>query len=146
MSFNKALKSTLDKVIFDLATANGLDYVDMDGTALNSERLLKANNAIAWSKTGGSFEPRTFFDISFDVGGVTKNDPAQRISASIVDLVLSRFSPGSILDIYDYSGTIAPTQILATMTIVDAQEQPLITDAVEGLRLVSVNASGAKFR
>ena len=146
--FATCLKSSMDKAIKDLATSASLDYIDLDGTPLNSEKLLQAKNAIAWTHT--SYDPdlfAPFFNFVFEVGAVTANDPSQYTSMSVVDLILGRFGPTHTVDIYDYTGANAPVGAkLGDLFITDADVQGLLSDVAEGLRSVTVTARGVHYK
>lgn len=143
MSVVQALKATLDYEVDAIASGLGLDFVDLDGVALNSERLLEANNAIAWQKTGGTTGTGPWFDLTFDVGAITNNstDPNQQVSASLVDAIVSRFQPGTTVDVYPYPDTSSK---LACFLVSSAQEQPRVADVVEGFRAVTITGTGVK--
>jgi hypothetical protein len=144
--FRLALKSTLDKVIKDLADLNHLDFVDLDGAAINSAKLLEANNAVAWATAG--YSPYTgnvpFFDLTFEVGAITASDPSAYVSFDIIGMLMDVFSPLANFDIYDYSIATAGTTKRGTFTVINSAEQPLQTNDVEGLRIVVVTAKGSR--
>jgi hypothetical protein len=144
--FVLTLKSTLDKVVYDLATASSLLYIDLDGAMFNSGRLLEAQNAIAWALTG--FSPYHgnpyLFDLSFEIAAVTAGDPAAFTSFDIVGILLDAFPQLKSIDVYDYTGAQAGSTKHGTLTIIDAQVQPLQSNDVEGLRSISVTAKGSR--
>ena len=144
--FVLALKSTLDKTVYDIASANSLMYIDLDGQMFNSVRLLEAQNAIAWMQSG--FSPYHgnpyLFDLSFEVAAVTAGDPAAFTSFDIVGILLDAFPQLKSIDVYDYTGSQAGSARRGTLTIIDAQVQPLTSNDVEGLRSISVTAKGSR--
>ena len=151
--FVLSLKSTIDRVLSSLAASKGLTYVDIDGSSLNSEQLLRASPAVAWSQTSYQDEMRTpFFTFMYQVGAVSVNDPAQYQSMDTLGAVLDVMGPGHSIDIYDYSavaGVSGPTGPtggkLGDMIIIDAAAQPMASDLVENLRIVNITARGARY-
>lgn len=145
-TFNLALKSTLDKTVKGIANAASLDYVDLDGAALNSAKLLEAKNSIAWAQTHYSLDrSRVMFDLVFEVGAITTSDPAQYKSMDITGKLLDAFRPMSQIDVYDYSGTQAGTTKLGDLTILRADVQPLVSNDIEGFRSIAVTAKGVRY-
>ena len=144
--FILALKSTIDKAVFDLATANSLIFIDLDGAAIDSVKLLQAQDAMAWAQTG--YSPyrgnSPFFDLTFEVAAVTASDPAAYSSFDIVGHLLDAFPPLKSFDIYDYTPAQVVSTKRGTFTVMDAQVQPLVSNDVEGLRAVSVSAKGSR--
>jgi hypothetical protein len=146
-TFNLALKSTLDKAIKAIADASQLDFVDLDGTPLSSERLLQAKNAIAWAYSGlsSTVGGRVFFSLVFEVGAVTASTTGTYTSTDIAGTLLDVFRPYTQIDIYDYSGAQAGTSRLGDLSVVSADMQPLQSNEVEGFRAVTVVAKGARY-
>jgi hypothetical protein len=145
-TFSLALKSTLDKVVKSLADAGGLVYIDLDGSSLNSAKLLQAGNAIAWAQTHYSqASNRVIFDLAFEVAAVTTSDPAQYTSMDITGTLLDMFRPMTQVDVYDYSGEHAGTSKLGDFSVVSADVQPMQSNEVEGLRAVTVVAKGVRY-
>lgn len=141
MSFALSLKSTLDKLVFDLATDNSLAYVDLDGAYLSPDVMESTASALAWSLTTFSGNPQPpLYRLEFHVGGKTSDDPAQYKSLDIVSLITDLFAPDSYFDILDYSGEGTPTIKLGQLHVTSSESLPAQFDKVSGLRLVRVNA------
>jgi hypothetical protein len=151
VQFEVALKSTLDKAILDLATLHGLDYIDLDGAELNSERLLQAKNAIAWSQVHFSPHPgnNPFYNFTFDVGAVTPKDTdaSQFKSMEIVGELLTLFHPLALFEVYDwYTGDTGPTGARrGDFSVVRSSVASLAVNGVEGFRAVTIETMGVRY-
>jgi hypothetical protein len=144
--FALALKSTLDKAINDLATANGLVYLDLDGAYMMSDLLESQAAAIAWSMSHLVENPADpLYHLEFDVGGKTSEDPAQYVSLGLVGLISSQFRAGSSLKIMDYSGAALPTEVLGEIYVTASGAQPAQFDRISGYRLVHVTAKAVRW-
>lgn len=139
--FELALKSTLDKIILDLAATHGYQYLDLDGAYLMSDVMESDAAALAWSLSHLIENPRApFWHAEFEVGGKTSNDPAQYISVGIISLITSVFAVGNQIDIMDYSGPTPPTLKLGYLLVSAAGMVPAQFDRISGLRLMQIQA------
>ena len=144
--FSLALKSTLDKILLDIATANGYEFFDLDGSYLTPEKTESEKPAIAWSLLSLSEAPRDpFWNLQFEAGAKTSNDEAQYVSLEIVSIVQELFTVGSSFPIADYSGTNIPTQNLGEIIISHSGSTPAAFDRASGLRSIHVMATVQRF-
>lgn len=149
--FEMALKSSMDKLLFDFAVANSLDYIDLDGAELNSERLLEARNAVAWSQTHFSPHPgnNPFYTFVFDVGAVTPKDQdaSQFKSMEIVGLLLATFRPQALFEVYDWytSSTVVTGSKRGDFSVARSSVASLAVNGVEGFRAISVETMGVRY-
>lgn len=137
--FSLALKSTLDKVVKDLATTKSVEYFDMDSEMFAENMLLTDASALGWSLTGLSEAPvDPLWNVDFDVCGKTSIDPAQYVSLDLISAVQDVFQQGKAFSIKDYSGAVAGVTELGQLLITGVMVRPQQFDRVAGLRVVSV--------
>lgn len=146
MSFELALKSTLDKHIMALAQSlrteyPDIEYADLDGAETMADFFESPRPGLAWALVGFAEEPRDpLYSLVFDCGGRTANDPAQYMSMSLVGRIRDLFPVDSDLTIMDYSTVDVPTTPLGMIIIAAVSVSPSQFDHVAGLRLVRVEA------
>jgi hypothetical protein len=140
-NFKLAVKSTLDKIMKDVADSLSISFFDLDGVALVSDVFESEASALAWSLLTFHDAPvPPMYFIEFESGGKTSNDISQYISMSIVDAISDKFCSGKSYDIMDYSGQSQPTKVLGNMYISGCGVAPAQTDRGSGLRLVRIQA------
>lgn len=140
--FPLALKSTLDKIIKDLADAHNYDFIDLDGAYLMADVMESQASALAWNLTQLIEYPRApLWQVEFEAGGKTSNDPSQYVSMEIASLVQTKFFVGASFPIMDYSGSAAPTQKLGELFVTSVGVSPAQFDRVAGLRLIRILAA-----
>lgn len=142
MSFPLAFKSTIDKIIKDLADSRGYDFIDLDGSYLLSDVMESQATALAWTQISLVEAPRRpLWMAEFDAGGKTSADPSQYLSMETVSLITDIFRVGSSFHVFDYSGMAMPTQRMGEVFVTSVGVSPAQFDRVAGLRLVRVTVS-----
>lgn len=145
-NFALAVKSTLDKVVFDLATAKSVQYFDLDSEIFAENMLLTDDSALGWSLVGLTESPMDpLWDIEFDVCGKTTIDPAQYVSLDLISAVNEKFKQGVSFDVKDYSTPTPPTQVLGQILITGLQVRPQHFDKTAGFRTVGVTAKAMRW-
>lgn len=138
-TFAKALKSTFDSVIHQMAVTNGYEYMDLDAAALDSSLVMSEAPALTWALLTFAEHPMDpLYHLEMEIGGKTSLDPAQRVSMDLVSLVFSEFHAGRDLLVYDFTGTVAPTVPLGIVNIISVTQLPQQYDQTAALRMVRV--------
>lgn len=138
-TFSLALKSTIDKKVYDLATTKSVGYFDLD-TALTDIAFLESDApGLGWSLlTLVEFPRDPLWSVEFEVGGKTSKDPAQYLVLDIVSMVLDAFTTGTTVDVLDYSGEDAPTTVMGELFITNVSVMPSQLDRSSGFRMVNI--------
>jgi len=145
--FLKALKSTIDKIGYDLGQleAPPISFIDLDNTVNVEELLQSEETALVWELTGFSASPKDpLYRCHLSVGARTVNDPANYEILDLTGTLIESFSVGTIIDIKDYTGTVAGAK-LGVLSITSSVVTPQQFDKVSGIRLTSFNAVAARF-
>lgn len=144
--FPLAVKSTIDKILFDTATAHNYAFFDLDGSYMTPEKTESEVSAITWSLLSLSEYPRDpFWNLQFEVSAKTSHDESQYDSMKIQSLAQDLFSVGSHFYVKDYSGLIIPTVNLGEIHIAMSSSAPAGFDRVSGLRPLHVTATVQRF-
>jgi len=144
--FAVALKSTVDKIGYDLAQAEvpPLPFVDLDNVVNTTELLTSDNNAYVWSMSVLAPRPKDpLYACTFTIGARTVNDPANYDIMKLVGKLKVAFNVGSTVDILDYTGTVASAK-MGVLTVATAVVLPQEFDKVSGIRLVSLEARAVR--
>lgn len=145
-NFPLHLKSTLDMLIFKLATDNGYDFFDLDGAYMDADKAESANAALVWSLLSLVENNRDpFWHIQFEVGARTSNDESQYLSLQLTSLVQELFSAGSSFFIQDFSTEVEPTEKVGEIIIISAGTAPPAFDRISGIRPIQISASVQRF-
>jgi hypothetical protein len=144
--FAVAVKSTFDAMLYNLAQASGYESFDFDGSNLSAAVIQSEAPAIAWSLLSLTPNPRDpYYDLQFEAGAKTSNDPTQYESMQIVGQIEELFPIGDALFIYDYSQTTPPTEAVGSLTITALSSVPSTYDQSSGLRMVHIAAKLMRF-
>jgi hypothetical protein len=149
--FEMALKSTMDKILFEFSTVYSLDYIDLEGAELNSEKLLQAKNALAWSQAHFSRHTgnNPFFTFVFDVGAMTPKDQdaSQFKSMEITGNLLSLFRTQALFEVHDWytSSTVATGSKRGDFSVIRPSVSSLAVNGVEGFRAITVETMGVVY-
>lgn len=136
-----ALKSTLDKVVKDMADAADLEFLSLDGEELEIVLANSDTRCLAWGLTSFSPSPvDPLYLVDFAVGSKTSRDPGEYAGIDINSKVAGQFSVGSDIPVYDYSGTAAPTEKLGYLVITAVTLAPQEFDKTVKVRLTMITA------
>lgn len=139
-SFPVAVKSTIDKLGWDLAQAEApaVKFIDLDNVVNTANLMESDDNALIWSMAVLAPTPSDpLYACSFMIGARTVNDPANYDIMLLVGKLSAVFEEGSLIDIHDYTGAVAGPRIgVLTMTRVTVLPQEF--DKVSGIRMVSL--------
>lgn len=133
------VKSSIDKLAFDLGSSNDLPVVDLDSAALVAELLDSDQTAILWAMGNLSESPMDpLWYVDFDIGVKTSHDPAQYKSLDVTSMIASAFGVNTNIQIKDYSGDNPPTEVFGNLVITSIVASPSQPDRLSGIRLLSV--------
>lgn len=139
-NFPVALKSTIDKLGYDLAQAEEppVAFIDLDNV-VNTTALLKTDDtALIWSMSVMVPTPRDpLYAVSFQIGARTVNDPANYDIMLLVGKLKVAFNVGSSVDIFDYTGGTVGSKI-GVLLISNVTVLPQEFDKVSGIRMISL--------
>lgn len=145
-TFPLALKSTIDRLVFEAATLQGCDFFDLDGVYLNASHVESAKPAIAWSLLSLIENHRDpYYLLHFEVAAKTANDESQYSSMTIISAILNTFAVGNNFFITDYSQAEADGKVLGTLLITLASTSPPGFDKVSSIRTVQLTAAVQRF-
>lgn len=146
MSFIVAVKSTLDKVVYDIAQANNYEFFDMDGAYMSADIAESTKPALAVSLSSIYEYPRDpFYQIQFEVGARTSEDESQYESLEAIALLQAQFRYGNSFSVMDYSSATPPTVRLGEIIVHTINTSPAAFDKVSGLRSLHVTATVQRF-
>ena len=144
--FTLQVKSTLDKILKDLANSNGYLGFDIDGSALSADMAESTDPAIVWSFHSLEEDTRDpFYRLQFEAAARTADDVSQYGSVGIQSLLQSTFAVGESFYVMDYSGVAAPTQVLGEVIISKLHPGVPVFDNTAGIRGVMVVATVQRF-
>ena len=144
--FSLAVKSTIDKLIYELASSNNYDFFDLDGSYLLPEQAESTKPAIAWGLLNFSERGRDpFYTIHFEVGAKTANDESQYTSMNLLGLIQGAFPVNKSIYVSDYSKESGPSVVSGCMTITSSVSTPPSFDKVSGTRAVQLIAAVQRF-
>jgi len=145
-TFPLAVKSTLDKIAFDLANSASLNYLDIDGVLLEAALVESDQPALGWSLSTLADSPvDPMYYLEFEIGAITAIDPAQYQALDIIGLTRSAFKPGTDIPVFDYSGEVVGTQQLGVIHVTWAGVTPKQFDRAASLRMATVQAHALRF-
>lgn len=144
--FPLAIKSTLDFYANQLAQSLSLPFIDLGADSFDSEITESDQPAICWEFSIVDESPRDpLWQVNFDIGAMTFQDPAQYISLGIVGKLSETFRVGNRFMIKDYHGVSAPVDGLGILTVTNVMGTPQHSDKLVGFRFVSVSAKAVRF-
>ena len=140
-----AVKSTIDKVCIDLATASGIKFLDLDDATAVEGVMQSTDSAVIWELQTFDESPQDpMWSISFGVGGRTSNDASNYEILALTGAIASKFTIGTQIPIFNYSGTTVGLQE-ANMTVISNNTAPQLFDRTSGLRLAGITAKLLRF-
>lgn len=138
--FPVALKSTIDRIGFDLGQAESppVNFVDLDNV-VNTTALLKSEDtAFIWSMAVLTDAPKDpLYAVSFQIGARTVNDPANYDIMRLVGKLKEAFKVDASLDIFDYTGVSVGPKV-GVMLVSRVTVLPQEFDKVSGIRMISL--------
>lgn len=140
--FPLAVKSTIDKLGFDLAQAEipPVKFIDLDNAVNTTALLSSQDNALVGELSILEPRPRDpMYQVSFSIGARTVNDPANYDIMTLVGKLKAKFAVNAVLEIRDYSGAAAGP-IVGRLTVSQDTIMPQQYDKVSGIRLIAVRA------
>lgn len=144
--FLKALKSTVDKVGFDLGQiqAPPLEFVDLDNTVKAQEMFDSQDDYLIWEMLTLTDDPRDpLYTATFNIGARTVNDPANYDILTLAGKVKAIFKIGQRIDIYDYTGTVVSSKG-GSMIPIDVSVMTQQYERVSGVRMITVTAKAQR--
>ena len=141
--FYAYVKSTIDKVGVDIATAfgGGTKFVDLDDQVNVAGVMSGTESAIVWTLLSLDDAPvAPLYALHFGIGAKTTMDAGNYAMSDLLSAVSDVMAKGKTLPIKDYTpGGDGATQV-GTMTITDVSVDPQLFDKESGIRLISVSA------
>lgn len=141
-SFPVALKSTIDKLGWDIALAEtpAVKFVDLDNVVNTATLFESDDTALIWSMSVLVPTPQDpLYACSFNIGARTVNDPANYDIMLLVGKLGDVFQEGALIDVHDYTGTVAGPK-MGVLTITKVTVLPQEYDKVSGIRMISLEA------
>lgn len=145
-NFLVSLKSTIDKMGFDLATSLGQAFVDLDDPVNTAELLASDADAIVWeflSLDQAPIDP--LYSIVFAMGARTVNDAANYNILDFAGQVGDLFPEQEEITILDYTGATVDTTDRGYMFITSVTVDPQQFDKMSGIRLVRIEGKAVRF-
>lgn len=141
--FALAFKSSIDKMVNDLAVSKDLKLVDMDDVTAVTDLLSSSKDALVWEFLTFDEAPKApLYSFVFRVGARTTNDAANYNILSLVGDIKDIFTVGKSYDVMDYSGVVVgPKQ--GFMYVSDVRVEPQEYDKQSGIRTASVYGKAA---
>lgn len=139
-SFPVSLKSTIDKIGWDLAQAEDppVEFIDLDNIVNTTELMTSEDTALIWRMAVLVEEPSDpLYACSFTIGARTVNDPANYDIMLLVGKLSTLFREGVIVDIHNYTGASVGPKV-GVLTITKVTVLPQEYDKVSGIRMVSL--------
>ena len=141
-----ALKSTIDKMLLELATSKGYGFFDLDGIYQDTGSINTLSPAIAWSFQVWAESPRDpLWEMSFEAGARTSEDLSQYDSMRIAGEVISLFTAGTDFEIFDYSLEVEGTTPLGRLWVTNSMVVPVVFSDSSTLRMGNIQAKVLRF-
>lgn len=144
--FLVALKSTIDKLGWDLAQAQApaLSFVDLDNTVKMQALFDSDEDALVWEMQTLADSPADpLYTAVFNIGARTVNDPANYDILSLAGKIKAVFKLGLKLDVYDYSGSVASPKG-GFFVPTDVAVMPQQYERVSGVRMITIQAKAQR--
>lgn len=140
------VKSTLDKVVVDIAGSLGIGFVELDDTVNVEEALSSPADLVVYQMIGMSEAPMDpLWNVTMAIGAKTTTDAANYDLAAIISTIKDTFKKGRTFWVRDYSGTTAPVDNTGYWYITDVQVDPQMFDGASGIRMLNVRASAVRY-
>lgn len=146
-TFLLAIKSTIDKLGSSLAAAQTppVRFVDLDDSTAVEEVFTSLDPAIIWEFTGLEDAPADpLYTAIFSIGARTTNDAANYSILNLVGKVRAIFPVGGMIDILDYSDTVASAK-QGNLVVTSVSVNPQAYDRTAGIRLITITARAQRF-
>ena len=144
MSFTLAFKSTIDKMAFDVASANSLKLIDMDDVTAIADLLGSNKDAFVWEFLTFDDMPKDpLYAFAFRIGARTTNDAANYNILTLLDSIKAAFTISDIYDILDYSGASVGA-VEGYMIVTGVQVEPQEFDKQSGIRTATITGRAAR--
>lgn len=141
-TFLLAVKSTIDKLGVDMATAQpgSPKFIDLDDATATEEAMAKPDPVFIWEMSTFEEAPKDpLYRATFSVGIRAMNDPANYGLLKMTGVIGGVFRPETFFDVKDWSDTLASAsqgRIFITKSYVNAQG----FDRAAGVRMISIDA------
>ena len=141
-TFLLAVKSTIDKLGVDMATAQvgSPKFIDLDDATATEEAMSKPDPVFIWEMSTFDESPKDpLYRATFSVGVRAMNDPANYGLLKMTGVVGGVFRPGTTFEVKDWSDTVvSPSQgrMIISKSYVNAQG----FDRAAGVRMISIDA------
>ena len=143
MDFALDLKSTLDKIGHDFATALGAEAIDLDGSTNVEEVLIQDGPAVVWKLLSLAESPRApLYLLDFLIGAKTTNDLGSYQLMNLLEGL--SIAQGDTVTVRDYSGASA-SNATGEFFITTVEMNPQAFDDLAGIRLFGIQARALKF-
>ena len=140
------VKSTVDKIAIDLATTMGVDHLDLDDMVNFAEKMEGPNDLLVWEMVNMREVPRDpLWELDFAIGAKTVHDSGNYDIADFINTISQTLFKEASFDVYDYSGTAAPTQKLGNIYITNVNLDPQEFDRQAGVRVITVRGKAMRF-
>lgn len=140
------LKSTLDKMVYDICTEAGVEYFDLDSVTLPENIVNSAAPGIGWSLeviVPNPIDP--MYHVEAQIAVRTTEDPAQYRSMDLMSMVLDRVYRNLNVFVQDFTGADQPTDTNGSLLVTDVRVSPQQFDRASGFRFVHVIAEVTKW-
>lgn len=143
-----ALKSTLDRILFEQVGLLGADFpllgfAETDDMVQVQEALSVSSPALLYTVSNPAPAPRApLFVVEFAVGAKTVQDKANYQLADLISRLQAIFSVGAVIEVRNYSGTTGQAPLVARLKVVAMAPEYQRYDKVAGVRMFGVSARG----
>lgn len=139
------VKSTISAICQQLATELGAERIDLDDLVNVEVVLTGKGSCILHEMNGCQARPDPMWEVSFNVGAKTSDDPGSYKLIEYYARVNELFAPRSVIDIYDY--TVAEGEEVVKvgwMTVTGGAGGAQQLAERSGIRLVTVSMRGVR--
>jgi hypothetical protein len=143
-----AIKSTLDRILFDQVGAMNadfplLEFSETDDMVQVQEALGTSSPALLYTVSNPAPAPRSpLFVVEFAMGAKTVQDKGNYQLADLISRLQAIFSVGAVIEIRNYSGTTGQAPLVARLKVVGVAPEYQRYDKIAGLRMFGVSARG----
>ena len=144
-NFYLSVKSTIDRLAYNIASSLGVAQVELDDTVNVDELLGSPDNLIIYQQLGMDEDPiDPIWSLNFDIGVKTTSDAANYDMATLVGGVHNLLSKGSFFNVMDYSGQEAPTEVEGYVYVSDMTLDPQAFDGASGIRMWTIQGRAVR--
>ena len=146
MSFYLSVKSSIDRVAFDIGTLLGVSkVVELDDTVNIDEALASPESMVVYQLLSLDEEPLDpLWSVNFDIGVKTVSDAANYDMADLMGKVHQVLFKDHSFYVKDYSGVDAPTEVEGYIYVTDMTVDPQAFDGAAGIRMWSVQGRAVR--